>query len=116
MVHPVRIRTLDMEMRETTRGKPKLCFDGYAYVVDKKVDCRVYWKCEQYGECRGRVVTVRDAFNGEHEVVSLKPHESHRSDSTRVDVLEAVTSIKEKALRTTSAPVQILQVRFVYCR
>ncbi|KAG0411949.1 hypothetical protein HPB47_010923 [Ixodes persulcatus] len=34
----------------------------------------------------------------------------YMAHSTRADVLEAVTTIKEKSLRTTSAPVQILQL------
>lgn len=35
VVCPVMIRTLNIKMRETMRGMPKLCLHGYAYVVEK---------------------------------------------------------------------------------
>ncbi|KAM7308638.1 hypothetical protein ISCGN_012272 [Ixodes scapularis] len=97
-----------MEIREITRGKPKLCFGGYAYIVDKRVNDRFYWKCEQYGECGGRAVTVGDSSIGNHVLQSSKEH-NHLPDSTRSDVLQARSEIKKKALQTTSAPIQIVQ-------
>lgn len=104
----VGIRT--MEFTATIRGKLKLCLDGYAYVCDKKVQHKFYWKCERYGVCKGRVVTLYDADRGAHDLKSFKEH-SHLPDSTRVEVLQANEEIKRVAATSASAPLQIVQVR-----
>ncbi|KAH9360272.1 hypothetical protein HPB48_005724 [Haemaphysalis longicornis] len=94
-----------MELTTTVRGKPKLCLDGYAYTVDKKVDSRVYWKCERYDQCRGRVVTIQQG-QADQQVRRTQEH-NHAPDSTRVEVLRENEALKRMATRTTTAPVQI---------
>lgn len=51
----------------STRGKPKLVYNGYNYHLDKKTDTSCYWKCDKMDslKCKSRVVTIFD-LNGIH--------------------------------------------------
>ena len=62
----------------TQRGKPKLCLNGYRYIVDVRRGSKTYWKCEEKN-CKGRVL------NEGEEYVERKDH-SHAPDVAVTEV------------------------------
>ena len=60
------IPSIELTTVKTKFGKPKLCYDGYFYTIDRKSgiepNVKIEWKCEQcnsnsIGKCNGRVKT-----------------------------------------------------------
>lgn len=94
---------------KTKRGKAKLCLDGYAYVLDKQIDAKYYWRCEAYKVCKGRLVTTCQSEC--HTVNSTKEH-AHPPNAACAGVKRTLDQIQERAVETQESPAQIISVRY----
>ena len=89
----------------TSRGRPKLVKAGFGYVQDKRGrDDVVYWRCESRDElsCKGRLRTeggVIVAYVGSH---------NHAPEASKVEVVKALTEVKQKAASSQDSSHQIV--------
>lgn len=90
-----------MEITKTNKGGKKLLYEGYAYVVDKRKEDRIYWRCEKRGYCGGRITTSNDT------VLSFASH-AHQPDNLRCEVLKIQNKIKDTASVTEDIPSNII--------
>lgn len=88
------------------RMQKKLACNGYVYLYDKNVanGTKKAWRCEQRGNCKGRVYS--DRHDNEDSVEIIISH-NHGADAAHVEVSRARTIIKERALNTQENPSQI---------
>uniref|UniRef100_T1JMR8 FLYWCH-type domain-containing protein n=1 Tax=Strigamia maritima TaxID=126957 RepID=T1JMR8_STRMM len=94
-------------MTKTIRDKPKLCLNGYAYIIEKRKPDKIYWKCEiHYMSCGGRLTTTHDVIQPQ---ILIGPNEhSHNPDATHCDVIRITNNMKKRALDTYEPPGQII--------
>jgi hypothetical protein len=92
---------------ETTRGRQKLADEGYLYTFHKLLaDGETKsWRCEaRYSDsCKALIHT--DAHNA---VIYRKGGHTHGANEARVEALQAVTDIKQRAKDTMEQPSQIV--------
>ena len=69
---------------------------GCLYLTDKRIDNKIYWKCDQYKtkNCRARIHTSGD------EIIKRVGEHNHADDAALVDVTKVLNKIKEKARET----------------
>ncbi|CAF1042119.1 unnamed protein product, partial [Brachionus calyciflorus] len=103
----------ELTMVKTKFGKPKLCFDGYFYTIDRKSgvepNIKIEWKCEQcnfnsFGKCNGRVKTI-----GYYEPVEEVTSHNHLPDPARTECLLALEKLKDLATKTSQNPRSIIK-------
>lgn len=53
------LESMSVKVEKTNAGGLKACLSGYYYIVDKKVNQKTYWICDQYKslQCKGRLIT-----------------------------------------------------------
>ena len=80
-------------MLKSTRGKPKLCLDGFVYNLQTTLkNGRPYWRCERRtAKCRGTLTTSR-----QHDDIKLFQRHNHDPCQDRVDALRALTHMREQ--------------------
>ena len=86
---------------ETSKGKPKLAYNGFCYVRDKPYGSKIYWRCDIRG-CSGRVTTENDT------VIREAGHTLHGPDSSAVEIKKSVSRIKKVAFETFEPPSGII--------
>ena len=96
------------EIVSSIRGQDKINVHGYLMVKDKNRDDSYYWCCEKRNalECGGRAVTK--LVEGQHYLQKVTDH-NHAAEASRVGVINAVNSLKERAKETNELPVQVIQ-------
>ena len=90
-----------MEITKTNKGGKKLLYEGYAYVVDKRKEDRILWRCEKRGYCGRRITTPNDT------VLYFASH-FHQPDSLRCDTLKIPNKIKGTTSVTEDIPSNII--------
>lgn len=90
------------------RSQPKLIARGYLLIKDKSHNNKYYWCCEFKDtlNCKGRAITELE--NGEHVLKKFNEH-NHAPEANRVNVSQALNTIKETASSTHDHPIQIIQ-------
>jgi len=76
---------------ESEKGAPKVIPDGHMYTFEKKVAAGKSWRCDQRGECRGRITV-----DSKDQVVKTQEH-SHAPDWGRCKAQECVVAMKRAA-------------------
>ena len=97
------IATMDFRFVETNRNRKKLYCGGFFYTKDKRTDSAEYWKCDQWvNKSKGRATINSDGgitLNGVH---------NHEGNPAKLEVAEAVSTIKKRALSERDAPRAII--------
>ena len=86
---------------KTTRGKDKLCYNGYYYTRNNATKIVSYWRCEDR-MCPGRLILSRN-----QEVMKTSDH-NHAGGVEKVYMLQAKNKITEKASTTSETPAAIV--------
>ena len=90
-----------MEIIKTQMGGKKLLHEGYAYVIDKVINERIYWKCEKRHYCNGRVIT-------HGEIICKATEHSHQQDSAHIDAIKVIDKIKINSQHSEEIPSSII--------
>lgn len=96
------------EIISSIRGQDKINVHGYIMVKDKNRGDSYYWCCEKRValQCNGRAITK--LVEGEHHLQDDSDH-NHAAEASRVNVIKAINTLKERARETSELPVQIIQ-------
>ena len=94
-----------MEWVYSTKGKPKLSFEGYIYGFQKHLANGVSsYKCEMRRNHGGKAkVKIQD----DQMVARLHEH-THAADGRKAEIMKVTHGIKRKAQETKETPQQIL--------
>lgn len=97
------------EIVTSIRGQDKINVHGYIMVKDKNRNDLYYWCCEKRNvlECNGRAVTK--LVEGQHILQKISDH-NHAAEASRVEVINTINSLKERAKETNELPAQIIQI------
>jgi hypothetical protein len=92
----------------SNRGHDKINVHGYIMLKDKNRNDLYYWYCEKHNtlQCNGHAVTK--LVEGEHRLHKVSEH-SHAPEASRVEVINTVNALKERAKETNEPPVQVIQ-------
>ena len=94
---------MDFQFVETNRNRKKLYCGGFFYTKIKRTDSAEYWKCDQWvNKCKGRATINSDGgitLNGVH---------NHEGNPAKLEVAEAVGTIKKRAQSERDAPRAII--------
>lgn len=86
---------------KTKRGNDKLCVAGYYYTKNNSIENTTYWRCE-VRSCPGRLVLK------ENKEITKSSKHSHAGSIERLHVLQTVSDIQEKAIKTSDSPALII--------
>ena len=98
-----------MEFIKTGRGGRKLLYNGFTYVVDKKVNGTTYWRCEKRKVCKGRIITTNDTRP------ERSSDHSHPPDSAHNRVLKALDGMKTRAEQTEEVTSTVIDKTMKNC-
>ena len=95
---------MDFRYVESQKNKKKLYCGGFFYTKEKSTENTVYWKCDQWvKKCRARA-TINNLG-----IFTLKREHDHDGDPLKqLEVVEAVSKIKQKAATGKDAPRAII--------
>lgn len=91
---------------QSNRGKPKIFFNGFSYIVDRERNGHIYYKCSD--SCGGR---AKGNDPSHRTITETKPH-NHQPDSGAVEVAIAVSTMKKRA-REETLPISKIYVQEV---
>ena len=93
-----------LEFLKSEKGKPILFFRGHLFYKDRGIETRIYWKCQNYRKtkCAARVTTVNNNL-----VKTWKEH-NHCGDAGKVEVVQALNTIRTYAETTNRTPHSII--------
>ena len=85
---------------KSEKGNKKLIHLGHAYMKDKKVESRIYWKCDLIKElkCKARAITCDDL------IIKLSGRHNHGGDTAKIEASEVTESIREDAKNSVNSP------------
>ena len=93
-----------IEFFTSNRGAQKLAYKGFQYCRDKKVEQKIYWKCDDRS-CKGRIITTA----GEPvSIIKETPHSAHGPNVAQVEVKKAMARMKDIAAQGQDAPARII--------
>ena len=84
-----------MEIIPTTKGKPKVCYDGFMYTKKGQSSngSKFYWICVRRNDgCKGSLVT-----NSEMQGPTLGREHNHLTDLLFINLAKARATMKERA-------------------
>ena len=84
---------------ESQKGKKCLIFDGYRYLRDRIRNSNTYWRCENRGQCSGRLIQKGDQIS----VVAAK--HNHESNEQAIRQKLFIAHLK-KQIRENSMPIR----------
>ena len=84
-------------MFETQRGKPKLYSLGYVYIIDKKNENTINWKCV---DCKARAKTNNLLYD---QPIITVAH-THTPNTKLKELLNHRSELKKKSQNTRDAP------------
>ena len=86
------------------RGKPKFIENGKSFSFEKnsKDGETQFWKCDVRGSCKARL-HIR---NG-RVIRSINDH-THPGDATKIEVMEALTVLRDRAVNTLDQTAQVV--------
>ena len=90
-----------MKITKTQMDGKKLLHEGYAYVIDKVINGRIYWKCEKLHFCNSRAIT-------QGETICKTTEHSHEQDSLRIDAMKVIDKIKTSSQHSEEIPSSII--------
>ncbi|XP_055383238.1 uncharacterized protein LOC129613271 isoform X4 [Condylostylus longicornis] len=93
---------------ESSRGNNKLIVDDYLFNLSRVAGNNHYWRCEQRvsQKCVGFAIT--NCNNGVHYLKNIREH-NHESQKNRKFVVQAMNTIKERALKTDEDAILIVE-------
>ena len=84
---------------ETQKEKKCLIFDGYRYLRDRIRNSNTYWRCENRGQCSGRLIQKGDQI----PVVATKHNHEPNEQTIRQKLF--IAHLKEQ-IRENSMPIR----------
>ena len=86
------------------RGKPKFIENGKSFSFEKnsKDGETQFWKCDVRGSCKARL----HIKNG--RVVKRINQHTHPGDATKIEVMEALTVLRDRAVNTLDQTAQVV--------
>lgn len=93
-----------LEYITSEKGKRLLFDEGHFFYTDRKVDSKIYWKCESYHKvkCAARMITLDDS------VIKRSGTHNHLGDAAHVEKMQVMTTMRDAARRTRDAPHYII--------
>ena len=85
------------------RGKPKFIENGKSFSFENSKDGETqFWKCDVRGSCKARL----HIKNG--RVVKRVNQHTHPGDATKIEVMEALTVLRDRAVNTLDQTAQVV--------
>ncbi|OAF69564.1 hypothetical protein A3Q56_02641 [Intoshia linei] len=81
------------------KNKPKLCYLGYYYIIDRKTLSTINWKCN-VRRCKGRAVSSIGVLNGDSQKIEVKGEHGHMPSSVEMEMDTAKQVAREAAIQT----------------
>ena len=89
-----------MEIISSNKGGKKLIYEGFAYVVNRRKEERIYWRCEKRALCSASI-TYNDLIEKNSN------NHSHPPDEARMIALKVIANMKDRSLKSDEAPSSI---------
>ena len=86
------------------RGKPKIIENGKSFSFEKnsKDGETQFWKCDMRGSCKARL-HIRNGL-----VIRRINNHTHPGDATKIEVMEALTVLRDRAVNTLDQTAQVV--------
>ncbi len=96
------------EFVNSSRGKPKLCHDGYMFLKEKtnKAGTLDFWVCDQRPLCKARIHTEANSLAitrhiGDH---------SHEGDAARIEISKSYREMKRRAEESQEGTLKLISL------
>ena len=91
-----------MEIIASNKGGKKLIYEGFAYVVNRRKEGRIYWRCEKRTSCSASIITCNDL------VEKNSDNHSHPPNEARMSALKVIVNMKDRSLKSDEAPSSVI--------
>lgn len=93
-----------LEFITTNRGGRKLTLNGHIFVLNRKSDTTVFWRCSHYKTCPATVITSTE----DDSVKKVGRDHNHQPDQAQIEVSKRTAALKEAVKANTQVPVKRL--------
>ena len=96
-----------MDIITTSKGKQKVCLDGFMYTQQITSRNQIRWQCvKRHNQCKGIISTSLDLS----QVLNSKPH-NHDANLMEVEVAKTKVSMKHLAANTRERPASLVSTK-----
>ncbi|KAF0992127.1 hypothetical protein HZS_5901, partial [Henneguya salminicola] len=94
-----------MEILKSNKGKDMIAYDGFMYIIGKKMQEKVYWVCKN-SDCKGTAVTSIN-YQEEGRLIVRKSH-NHGECYDQLAAIRIRNSIKAASEDSLIGPRQLI--------
>ena len=96
-----------MDIITTSKGKQKVCLDGFMYTKQITSRNQIRWQCvKRHNQCKGIISTSLDLS----QVLNSKPH-NHDANLMEVEIAKTKVSMKHLAANTRERPASLVSTK-----